>query len=59
MSVHCPLCGLRFARATELDEHARDDHAPPVVTTRESITVVRAHPRENGFDQVLRRRGAG
>jgi hypothetical protein len=27
-TLHCPLCGLRFRYASELDEHARD-HCPP------------------------------
>jgi len=26
MSHNCPLCGLRFRFASELDQHARDDH---------------------------------
>ena len=30
-TVHCPLCGLRFARVAELDQHAREDHAPATV----------------------------
>lgn len=28
-TLHCPLCGLRFRYGSELDQHARDDHAPP------------------------------
>lgn len=34
-TVHCPLCGLRFRFASELDEHAREHcavrevHLPP------------------------------
>ena len=30
-TVHCPLCGLRFAHTSELDAHARDEHAPATV----------------------------
>jgi len=26
MSHNCPLCGLRFHFASELDQHAREDH---------------------------------
>lgn len=28
-TVHCPLCGLRYTYPSELDAHAREDHAPP------------------------------
>lgn len=28
-TLHCPLCGLRFRFASELDGHVREDHAPP------------------------------
>lgn len=28
-TLHCPLCGLYFHYASELDLHAREDHAPP------------------------------
>ena len=34
-TVHCPLCGLRFHYASELDDHAREHcvaremHLPP------------------------------
>ena len=28
-TLHCPLCGLRFRYGSELDQHAREDHAPP------------------------------
>lgn len=28
-TLHCPLCGLRFRYGSELDAHAREDHAPP------------------------------
>ena len=27
-TLHCPLCGLRFRFGSELDVHAREDHAP-------------------------------
>lgn len=27
-TLQCPLCGLRFQHSTELEVHARDDHAP-------------------------------
>ena len=39
-TVHCPLCGLRFHYASELDEHARDPcvvreiHLPPPPRSR-------------------------
>jgi hypothetical protein len=55
-TVHCPLCGLRYAHASELDQHARDDHAAPL--TAEGRAVLRvAHARhvERPIDQVLRR----
>ncbi len=28
-TLHCPLCGLRFRYASELDDHARDHCVPP------------------------------
>lgn len=28
-NLHCPLCGLYFHYASELELHAREDHAPP------------------------------
>jgi hypothetical protein len=28
-TVHCPLCGLRYAHTSELDVHVREEHAPP------------------------------
>lgn len=61
MTVHCPLCGLRFRLATELDQHARDEHAPPVVETKETVTVPkvrRAGDVETPWDRVLARRAA-
>lgn len=27
-TVHCPLCGLRFRYASELDDHAREHCVP-------------------------------
>ena len=30
-TVHCPLCGLRFRYASELDDHARDHCVKPEV----------------------------
>lgn len=55
-TVHCPLCGLRFTHASELDAHARDDHAPPAVAEgRTTIVVHAARPRAAGRpDRVLR-----
>ncbi|MGB8652415.1 MAG: hypothetical protein WCD35_17345 [Mycobacteriales bacterium] len=35
MPRHCPLCGLFFRGASELDWHARDDHQPVRVEERE------------------------
>ena len=29
MTYSCPLCHLRFRWASELDDHARDEHQPP------------------------------
>lgn len=56
-TVHCPLCGLRFRAGGELDQHARDDHAPPAVETRETLRIPRSRRIvETPFDQVLRRR---
>jgi hypothetical protein len=56
-TVHCPLCGLRFQHATELDAHVRDEHAPPATPEqRETLRVVRARHVERPGDQVLRRR---
>lgn len=38
-TYHCPLCGLRFRWASELDGHARDDHAPhDLAVLQERIT---------------------
>jgi hypothetical protein len=57
-TVHCPLCGLRYRHAAELDQHARDEHAPPCPPeTRETLQVPRARRVvETPLDQVLRRR---
>lgn len=52
-TVHCPLCGLRFPRPSELDQHAVNDHAPPVAHTQDRITVPRVHVRETALDRVL------
>lgn len=30
-TLHCPLCGLRFRYASELDEHAREHCVPPEI----------------------------
>lgn len=58
-TVHCPLCGLRFARPGELDEHARDDHAPPLpAEVKDALKVTHPHYVELPIDQVLRRRTA-
>jgi hypothetical protein len=58
-TVHCPLCGLRFARGADLDHHARDDHAPPPAAEgRAHVTVPRsrrADDLETPLDRVLRR----
>lgn len=54
-TVHCPLCGLRFARASELDAHAQDAHAPAVTERHDTLTVVRTHHVERPVDRVLRR----
>ena len=35
MPRHCPLCGLYFRNASELDCHARDDHQPVWVAERQ------------------------
>jgi hypothetical protein len=56
-TVHCPLCGLRFRHGTELDQHAREDHAPPSPPeTRETVTIPKhrhADELETPLDQVL------
>lgn len=33
-SVHCPLCGLRYAYPSELDVHVREEHAPAAAPER-------------------------
>ena len=57
-TVHCPLCGLRFARGSELDLHVREDHAPPLPDeVHDHVTVPRsrkADELETPLDQVLR-----
>ena len=55
-TVQCPLCGLRFAHTTELDAHARDDHAPPPAAERHEAIVVPAAraARACGPGEVLR-----
>ncbi|HVM28720.1 MAG TPA: hypothetical protein VM433_13745 [Mycobacteriales bacterium] len=57
-TVHCPLCGLRYRHGSELDEHAREAHAPASPPeSRETLVVPRRRPpRENVIDQVLHRR---
>ncbi len=57
-TVHCPLCGLRYRHGSELDEHARDAHAPvDPPERRETISVPRRRPpRESVLDQFLQRR---
>ena len=55
-TVHCPLCGLRFRHCAELDQHARDEHAPACPPERhETVTVSRARHRETPLDRVLGR----
>jgi hypothetical protein len=58
-TVHCPLCGLRFRHGSELDQHARDEHAPPAAEeTRETLRIPRHREvEERPIDQVLKRRG--
>lgn len=42
-TVHCPLCGLRYAYASELDVHVREDHAPAAAPEgQEVIHIPRA-----------------
>ncbi|MDP3714649.1 MAG: hypothetical protein Q8R60_19455 [Mycobacteriales bacterium] len=42
-TYHCPLCGLRFSWTSELDEHAREEHAPhDLVVVQEHITAYKA-----------------
>jgi hypothetical protein len=44
MARHCPLCGLYFHYASELDLHAREDHMPVHVAEREEhITSYHHH----------------
>jgi hypothetical protein len=51
---------LRFARGADLDQHARDDHAPPAPAEGHSTVTVprsrRAADLETPLDRVLRRR---
>ena len=39
-TVHCPLCGLRYTHPSELDVHAREDHAPPAAREGQHVIVV-------------------
>lgn len=39
MIRQCPLCGLRFRYASELDGHARDEHQPVQVEEREEHII--------------------
>ena len=57
-TVHCPLCGLRYRHASELDQHARDEHGPPMAEERRETLRVPRHraPAERPLDQVLTRR---
>jgi hypothetical protein len=59
-TVHCPLCGLRYRHASELDQHARDAHAPPPPPEVRDVIPVPHRPRaeemERPIDKVLRRR---
>ncbi len=58
-TVHCPLCGLRYRHVSELDQHARDAHAPPAAAEkRETVTIPRTRTGkelERPLDQVLGR----
>jgi len=39
MTRHCPLCGLNFRFTSELHDHARADHQPVALGSRdETIT---------------------
>lgn len=48
MTIHCPLCGLRFNRASELDLHAREDHAPRSEPRVEKLVVPKGREPEDG-----------
>ena len=41
-TVHCPLCGLRYAHASELDLHVREDHAPAAAREGQEVILVPA-----------------
>lgn len=41
MARHCPLCGLYFHYASELDLHAREDHAPRHVLPEQETCIKR------------------
>jgi hypothetical protein len=41
MARHCPLCGLYFHYASELDLHAREDHAPRHVVPEQAEHITR------------------
>jgi hypothetical protein len=48
-TLHCPLCGLRFRFASELDEHAREHCVP------HELHLPEPRPRRHPFgepDQV-------
>lgn len=51
----CPLCGLRYHARTELELHAREDHAPPPQEEgRETLHV--PHPTSAHFGVPAARR---
>lgn len=41
MARHCPLCGLYFHYASELDLHAREDHAPRQGGPEQELRITR------------------
>lgn len=54
-TVHCPLCGLRYAHASELDVHVREEHAPvPPPEGRDTVQRHRRAARSGGSREVLR-----
>ena len=57
-TVHCPLCGLRFRTGSGLDQHARDEHGPPLLAERRETIRVPRHrtAAERPLDQVMARR---
>lgn len=50
-TVHCPLCGLRYTYPSELDAHAREDHAPPAAREGQHVIVV---PQRYRRDRAVR-----